>query len=94
MVDFEENFFGDEGIKFTEDSVTWGERIFDEVLCTNLQGHGFYRRSNEQPVLPRAIGCQKPTSVDDYSTFLKEWVKWNLSMLLCCIVYYILFNSH
>ena len=32
---------------------------------------GYLRRDHEQAVLPHAIGCQAPTSLDEYKSILK-----------------------
>ena len=56
------------GVEISEDSVTWGEKenIFVGRHCFPLPKHGFYKRPNEQSVLPHAIGCQLPTPVYAY----------------------------
>ena len=81
MVDFKEKiYFASKannllGIRFEEDSVTWGRDVFNQELCAYLPSNGYYRNSNQQPVLPHAVGCQNPTSVNQYELFLQEWIK-------------------
>ena len=54
------DYFSD--IEITEDSVTWGGKNNNKENCTFIfPEEGFYRRSNEQSVLPHAIGCQPPS---------------------------------
>ena len=37
----------------------------------DIPGSGYFRRANEQAVLPHAIGCQAPTDLSEYITILK-----------------------
>ena len=41
--------FGEEklGVMFKNDSITWGGKKYDDVLCTDVPKNGFYRRQNE-----------------------------------------------
>ena len=59
------------GISTNKNSVTWGGYYFDEELCMEIPRAGYFRRDNEQAVLPHAIGCQAPTHLDEYITILK-----------------------
>ena len=72
MIDFGESRMG---LKFTNDSITWGEYYYDDVLCTDVPSNGSYRRQNEQAVLPHALGCQNPTAVQEYRFFLQGKIK-------------------
>ena len=67
--------FGEEklGVTFRNDSITWGESGYDDVLC-NYVPYGYFRRQNEQLVLPHAIGCQNPTVNQEYRLFLQGWI--------------------
>ena len=65
LINFGESLGDDfSDIEITKDSVTWGEREPYEKNCSfTFPESGFYRRSNERPVLPHAIGCQLPSPV-------------------------------
>ena len=71
MVDFVDEKVG---VVFRTDSITWGGEKYDDVLCTNVPSNGFYRRQNEQAVLPHAIACQNPTHVLQYAHSLQGWI--------------------
>ena len=51
------------------DSITWGNNIAES--CLSFPESGYYRRKNEQRVLPHAIGCQSPMYVSDYQLILQ-----------------------
>ena len=59
------------GISTTTNSVTWGGSSFDEELCMDIPGAGYFRRDHEQAVIPHAIGCQAPTHIDEYIAILE-----------------------
>lgn len=68
--------FGDTllDVKISKDSITWGGEERDHKTCLTFPKNGHYKRSNEQAVLPHAIGCQHPSTVWEYGSVLKG--KW------------------
>ena len=58
-------------MRIRKNFVTWGYSRFDETVCMEIPEFGYLRRDHEQAVLPHAIGCQAPTSLDKYISILK-----------------------
>ena len=58
-------------IRISKNFVSWGYTYFDEEVCMEMPAFGYLRRDHEQAVLPHAIGCQAPTSLDKYISILK-----------------------
>ena len=68
--------FGDTlvGVHISKDSITWGGEELDSNTCLSFPKNGHYKRSNEQSVLPHAVGCQRPSYLYEYGSVLKG--KW------------------
>ena len=63
-------------MKINEDSITWGDDHLDTDTCLVFPEFGFFRRLNESSVLPHVIGCQLPSTSDQYEQLLlgNQWI--------------------
>lgn len=60
------------GVTVGNESITWDGLVYDYKLCDTFPKEGYFRRENEQIVLPHAIGCEAPKATSEYINILKE----------------------